>query len=77
MKLGLGLYLIPLAFIANPALIQITGHPLAAVMAFLKIGTGLWLLSQGIIGGRFPKWTHIPFVCGGLLVIFAYGIGSW
>ncbi len=77
MKLGFGLYLIPLAFVANPGLLQTITHPLIATWAFLKIGLGLWLLSQGIIGGKFPKWMQAPFVLIGLFIIFAHGIGSW
>ena len=77
MKLGFGLYLIPLAFVANPGLLQTMTHPLIATLAFLKIGLGLWLLSQGIIGGKFPKWIQAPFVLIGLFIIFAYGIGRW
>ena len=76
MKLGLGLYLIPMAFIANPGLIQTIDHPLLAMAAFFKIGLGLWLLSQGIIGGRLSKWMQGPFILLGLIIIFAYGIGS-
>lgn len=75
MKLGVGLYLIPLAFIANPALIQTIDHPLLAMTAFFKIGLGLWLLSQGIIGGRLSKWMQVPFILLGLITIFACGIG--
>lgn len=77
MRLGFGLYLIPLAFIANPALLQTITHPLLAFAAFLKIGLGLWLLSQGIIGGKLSKWMQALFILIGLFTIFAYGIGSW
>ena len=77
MKLGFGLYLIPLAFVANPALLQTITHPLMASLAFLKIGLGLWSLSQGIIGGKFPRWMQAPFVLIGAFTIFAYGIGNW
>jgi TRAP transporter 4TM/12TM fusion protein len=76
MKLGFGLYLIPMAFIANPGLIQTIDHPLLAMAAFLKIGLGLWLMSQGIIGGQLSKWMQIPLTLLGLIIIFAYGIGN-
>ncbi|MFH1153019.1 MAG: TRAP transporter fused permease subunit [Pseudomonadota bacterium] len=77
MKLGLGLYLVPMAFVANPALLQITDHPLMSMAALFKIAFGLWLLSQGIIGGRFPKWTQLPFLGMGGVAIFGFGIGTW
>lgn len=77
MRLGLGLYLIPLAFVANPALLQTLHHPFMAVSALIKISIGLWLVSQGIIGGNFSKWLQLPLVLLGLFTIFAYGIGGW
>ncbi len=77
MRLGLGLYLIPLAFVANPALLQTIDHPFMAVSALVKISFGLWLVSQGIIGGKFSKWLQLPLAVLGLFIIFAYGIGGW
>jgi hypothetical protein len=44
--------------------------------AFFKIGLGLWLLSQGVVGGRLSKWMQLPFILLGLITIFAFGIGS-
>ncbi len=77
MQLGIGLYLIPMAFIANPALLNTLTHPLTAFAAFVKIGAGLWLLSQGIIGGRYSSWLRLPLIAAGIVIIFMYGIGSW
>lgn len=77
MQLGVGLYLIPMAFVANPALLNTLTHPLTAFASFFKIGLGLWLLSQGIIGDNFFKWLRLPFILAGVLVIFACGIGRW
>lgn len=49
MALGIGLYIVPLGMIANPALIQFTAHPLMALFAFAKMAVGLALISDGII----------------------------
>ena len=40
MALGIGLYIIPLAMIANPALIRLEGNPLGALLAAVQIGLG-------------------------------------
>lgn len=52
MRLGVGLYLVPLAFVANPALIDPGGDPAGAAWALVKIGAGLWLMALALGGGR-------------------------
>ena len=74
MRLGLGLYLVPLAFVANPALIQPDQTPLAAAAALIKIGLGLWLLGQGVATRGSTWWRRVPSLVGGLVVIFALPI---
>ena len=49
MSLGLGLYIIPLAMIANPDLITLGTQPLAALAAALQTALGLTLISAGVI----------------------------
>lgn len=49
MALGLGLYLIPLGMIAQPALIDMAGQPLGAATAFALMATGLAALSRAVI----------------------------
>ena len=49
MALGLGLYIIPLALIANPGLIALADNPMTAIFAFAKVGIGLTLISYGVI----------------------------
>lgn len=49
MALGVGLYLIPLGMVANPALIGLAETPVAAVLAALKIGIGLGLVSWALV----------------------------
>lgn len=70
MALGLGLYVIPLAMIANGDLIRLGDAPFGAVFAMLRVGVGLTCLSYGIIGqGRAV--TRIVLVAAGTAVIFA------
>lgn len=63
MALGIGLYIIPLAMVANPALIQLAVNPSSAVFSTLKVAIGLTAISYGVIA-RKALWQR-----GGLLVI--------
>ncbi|MFN0262420.1 TRAP transporter permease [Tepidamorphus sp. 3E244] len=49
MALGVGLYIIPLAMIANPSLIGFAATPVLAIAAFVKTGVGLTAISYAII----------------------------
>ncbi len=74
MALGIGLYIIPLAMIANPALIRLEGNPLGALLAACQIGFGLALISYAIIGLRNPVYrllsggTGLAIIFGSLLL---------
>ena len=63
MALGVGLYVIPLGMIANPAVIALEADPLASILASVKLAVGLALLSYGLIGTRklFPSLALIGF----------------
>ncbi|MCZ4351724.1 TRAP transporter fused permease subunit [Roseovarius aestuarii] len=50
MALGLGLYIIPLAMIANPDLIRMSTNTTGALIAFVLVGFGLSCLSYALIG---------------------------
>jgi TRAP-type uncharacterized transport system fused permease subunit len=76
MRLGLGLYVVPLAFIANPALIQPATTPLAAVAALAKTALGLWLVSRALIPAGEGATLRIVSLAAGLGAIFAYGVGG-
>ena len=69
MALGIGLYLIPLGMIANPPLIGLSETPIHAVLATIKVGLGLALISHGIIAPR-PTIQRLALVGIGLLVLF-------
>lgn len=69
MALGLGLYLIPLSMIANPALIQLADKPLAAIAAAIQTAIGIGLISFGVIAPDHPV-KRATYIVGGLLVLF-------
>ena len=50
MALGVGLYIIPLAMIANPDLIRVLTQPANALLSFALVGAGLSCLSYALIG---------------------------
>lgn len=69
MALGVGLYLIPLGMIANPALIGLESAPGKAGLAFLQSAAGLALISYGLIGIR--SWgLRLASILAGVLVLF-------
>ncbi|WP_128292238.1 TRAP transporter permease [Afifella aestuarii] len=69
MLLGIGLYVIPLGMIANPSLLALGVSPFAALLAFVKVGVGLSMLSYGIIAAR-PLMLRVPLVLAGVLFVF-------
>lgn len=72
MRLGLGLYFVPLAFIANPYLLHPVTNPGLAGIAFAKIGCGLWLLGKSLIAEDSLTKRILTFLAG-LAVIFLFG----
>ena len=68
MALGVGLYLIPLAMVSTPALIDLAHAPFGALFAFVKTAAGLAAVSRGVIGrGSVP--VRLLLVVGGLGII--------
>ena len=76
MRLGLGLYLVPLAFVANPALVHPDQSLGLALLAFAKIGLGLWLIGAGLVGDRQRPWLPPLAVAAGAALVFAFGVGA-
>ena len=69
MKLGIGLYLIPLGMIANPDLIALDTHPYWALLSMLKVGAALAMVSYGLIAAR--HWfTGLGTGAAGLMLLF-------
>ena len=69
MRLGLGLYLVPLAFIANPSLLQPDEQIGLALLALVKIALGLWLMSWGLIA-KVAGWWRLLVIIIGLAAMF-------
>lgn len=69
MALGVGLYLIPLAMIANPNLIAMAAAPLAALLATAKVAIGLTCVSYGLIAA-YRLLLRALLVAAGLAVLF-------
>ena len=74
MRLGIGLYLVPLAFVANPSLIYPDQGLGWALLAFTKIAAGLYFISRGLIADKTAIYMRVLSVMFGGLVIFAAGI---
>lgn len=68
MALGIGLYLIPLGMVANPALIALSEAPAMALISAFKIALGLGLVSTGVIGTR-PVAVRGGLLLSGLAII--------
>ena len=73
MALGVGLYVIPLVMVAEPALIGAAADPVGAAWAFGKTAIGLAALSYGILGVRGPVRT-VLLVSAGLAVALSGAI---
>ncbi len=69
MALGVGLYLVPLGMIANPAIIALADEPWTALVSFLRLALGLALISFGLIGYR-RAWSRGAAILAGLAVVF-------
>lgn len=74
MRLGLGLYVVPLAFVANPALLYPSNNLGLALLAFAKVAVGLWLMSRGLIGGAAPAYSVPLLMLAGVAVVFLAGV---
>ncbi|NKW78080.1 TRAP transporter fused permease subunit [Rhodobacteraceae bacterium R_SAG7] len=73
MALGVGLYVIPLGMIANPAILELAQDPVGALVALGRMALGLMLVSAGLIGARGPLAT-LGLCALGLLITFS---GLW
>ncbi|WP_253444453.1 TRAP transporter fused permease subunit [Halomonas sp. Y3] len=71
MALGIGLYIIPLAMVANPDVIRLAFDPLGAVFDALKIALGLAGISYGVIARR-ALWLRAALIVVGALIIFLF-----
>ena len=68
MALGVGLYIIPLGMIANPALLGLANDLPMALLAAAKVAIGLFALSTGVIG-LWPPILRLVMIAFGLLAV--------
>ncbi len=74
MQLGVGLFIVPLGFIANPSLLDLGQEPLWALAATIKVGAGVWLISFAAID-PLRRWWLRPVAVGlGAACIFLMGV---
>ncbi len=69
MRLGIGLYIIPIAFIANRYLILPEQNLMLSILSFLKISLGLSLLSYGLVNDSKTFVLRALIALVGLAVI--------
>lgn len=74
MQLGIGLFILPLGFVANPAMLQLGSAPLLALAASLKVGLGVWLFSAAAINPLRRWWVSPLGALAGGVLIFGFGI---
>jgi TRAP-type uncharacterized transport system fused permease subunit len=70
MALGVGLYLIPLAMIADIALIEPSQSFWLALLAFVRIAFALYLISRGLIVRELPIAGRGVLCLAGLIIMF-------
>jgi TRAP transporter 4TM/12TM fusion protein len=73
MRIGVGLFAVPLAFVANPSLLGILDDPLLTVLATAKTAAGLWLLSRGLIAEDALPIRALAFAAG-MATILLFGV---
>jgi len=72
LRLGLGLYLVPIAFVVQPALLDPLGQPFEAAVAFLRIGAALWLVAAALAGGEdglARSWLRFAMLVAGVALL--------
>jgi TRAP transporter 4TM/12TM fusion protein len=69
MKLGIGLYIVPVAFIVNQYLIYPDTHFVFALLSFVKIAIGLAILSNALVNDRLSIFLRIMMSAIALAII--------
>ena len=70
MRLGVGLYIIPVAFIVNEYLIFPDVNLLFSVLSFFKIAIGLALLANVLVNNKLSIFNRIILLTLSLVIIF-------
>ena len=70
MALGIGLYLIPVAMISTPDLIELKSAPVSAAVGFIKVMVSLWLIVDALVAPRMLQRRLISAVTGVVLLFW-------
>jgi TRAP transporter 4TM/12TM fusion protein len=73
MQLGIGLFILPLGFVANPSMLSLATNPGVALLASLKVGAGVWMISYAAINPIGRWWVPFAGLAGGWVTIFTFG----
>ena len=71
MALGIGLYVIPLAMVANPDMIRLAFDPAGALFDAGKVAVGLSAISFGVIA-RKALWLRAALLVVGGVIVFVF-----
>ena len=71
MALGLGLYIVPLAMIKHPSLIQLSSKPFFSLIIGLQLALGLLLLGKGLIEKHW-SFRRVGYIITALAIIFIF-----
>jgi TRAP transporter 4TM/12TM fusion protein len=69
MRLGIGLYIVPVSFIVNPNLIHPDTEFVLAILSFLKIALGLAMLSNALVNDRLSKIIRVGMIIIAIVII--------
>lgn len=75
MALGIGLYIIPLAMVANPEMIRLAFNPSGALLDALKVAIGLSAISYGVIA-RKAVWQRGGLIAAGIILILWFSLAG-
>ncbi len=70
LALGLGLYIIPVAMVRHPSLIDFANSPLLSILISIQIGVGLLFLSKGLIVKKLTINSIFLFTFGNIIIFF-------
>lgn len=70
MRLGLGLYIVPLTFVVNPEILHLDISPLKAILVGLKVSGGIWFVSAVLTRNVSGLLKSLIFLAIGLLLLF-------
>ena len=74
MRLGGGLFIVPLAFVANPSLLTFATTPFRTTLATVKIAVGLWFFTYAAVGGRGGWPLRVGALAVSAALIFLMGV---